>query len=138
MSAVVFDTRVLIAGLLSRHGAAATLVSAFLGDGLRLAYTPDILREYGEVLERPEFAAAITAADRLAILMKLRASGLLVAPATVPEIGWPDADDIPFAAAALATERKIVITLNRRDFVPARVLGVWVLSPSEARRALLP
>ncbi len=134
MSAVVLDTSVLIAGLLSGHGASATLVSAFFGDRLRLAYTPDIIREYGEVLDRPAFAKAITAADRIAVLMKLRASGLLVVPAEVPEVGWPDVDDIPFGAAALATERKIVITLNPRDFAPAVALGVRVLSPAEARR----
>lgn len=137
MSAVVIDTSVLVAGLLSRQGAAAALVSAFFGDRLRLAYTPDMMREYGEVLERPEFAPIITTADRLAILMKLRASGLQVVPAAVPAIGWPDADDVPFVAAALATERKIVVTLNRRDFVPAEKLGVRVLSPAEARRILL-
>ena len=137
MSAVVLDTSVLVSGLLSRHGAASTLVDAYFGDRLPLAYTPDILREYGEVLARPEFAAAITATDRLAILMKLRASGLRVEPARMPAVAWPDADDIPFVAAALATERKIVITLNPRDFAPASALGVRVLSPAEARRVLL-
>ncbi len=138
MSAVVLDTSVLVAGLLSPHGAASTLVGAFFHDRLRLASTPDILREYGEVLEHPEFSAEITAVDRLAVIMKLRASGLLVEPVSVPGADWPDADDVPFVAAALATERKIVITLNRRDFVPAIGLGVRVLSPAEARRKLFP
>ena len=41
-------------------------------------------------------------------------------------------------SAALATEQKIIITLNFRDFASAAALGVRVLSPSVARSELLP
>ena len=136
--AVVLDTSVLVAGFISRRGAASTLVEALFRDELRLAYTSAILSEYAEVLDRPEFTNEISSHERMGIIVKLRASGLLVEPATVPGADWPDIDDLPFIAAALATGRKIVVTLNRRDFLPAVALGVRVLSPSEARRALLP
>jgi putative PIN family toxin of toxin-antitoxin system len=134
---VVLDTSVVVAGLLSRRGAAAALVDALFQDRLRLAYTAAILGEYAEVLARPEFAEAITPADRMGVLMKLRASGLLVSPVPVPKADWPDGDDLPFVAAALATERRFIVTLNSRDFAPALAIGVHVLSPSEARRVLL-
>ncbi len=136
--AVVLDTSVLVAGLISRRGAASALVEALFRDELRLAYTLAILGEYSEVLERPEFANEISPNERMGILMKLRASGFRFEPATLPAADWPDRDDLPFVPAALATERKIVVTLNRRDFLPAVALGVRVLSPSEARRELLP
>jgi putative PIN family toxin of toxin-antitoxin system len=135
--AVVLDTSVLVAGLISRRGAASALVEALFRDELRLAYTPATLSEYAEVLDRPEFTHAISAQERLGILMKLRASGLLVEPAPVPAGDWPDIDDLAFVGAALATERKIIVTLNRRDFLPATAVGVRILSPSEARRELL-
>lgn len=138
MSAVVLDTSVLVAGLISRRGAASSLVEALFRDELRVAYTADILREYAEVLDRPEFANEITPNDRMGIILKLRASGLLVEPAAVPKAAWPDLDDLPFVAAALSTEQRIVVTLNQRDFAPAAGFGVRVLSPSEARRELLP
>lgn len=137
MSAVVLDTNVVVAGLISRRGAASALVDAVFRDRLSVAYTSAILREYAEVLDRPEFADTILPADRIGVIVKLRASGLLVKPATVPSADWSDVDDRPFVAAALATEGKIVVTLNRRDFAPAVAFGVRVLSPSEARRELL-
>lgn len=137
MKPVVLDTSVLIAGLLSPRGAAAALVDAFFGDRLLLAHTPQIFSEYAEVMERPEFSPAITPADRMGVILKLNFSGIAVKPAPVPTDDWPDADDLPFVAAALATEAKIIITLNPRDFIPALALGLRVLSPSEARRELL-
>jgi len=137
MSAVVLDTSVVVAGLLARRGASSAMVAAFFSDRLRLAYSPAIIGEYAEVLERPEFAHAIAAADRIGVFVKLRSTGLLVEPAVVSSVGWPDVDDLPFVAAALATERKIVVTLNPRDFAPAASLGVHVLSSSEARRELM-
>lgn len=137
MSAVVLDTSVLVAGLLAGRGAAAELVGAFFEGRLAVAYTPAILGEYAEVLERPEFAEVIKPNDRIAVLLKLRASGLLVESVAVSSADWPDVDDLPFVAAALAIEGKIVVTLNPRDFAPAKALGVSVLSPSEARRKLL-
>jgi hypothetical protein len=103
---------------------------------LGLAYTPAILREYAEVLTRPEFSAAVTPADRTALLIKLWASGVLVMPVAVPDFGWPEPGDLPSVAAALATQRRTLVTLNSRDFAPAASLRVRVLSPSEARRML--
>ena len=138
MNAVVFDTSVIIAGLIARRGAASELVNAIFTDRLQLAYTPTILGEYAEVLARPEFAEEFTPNDRIGVILKLRASGLLIKPAPVPKASWPDVDDLPFVAAALATERKIVVTLNSRDLTPAVAFGVRVLSASEARRELLP
>ena len=138
MSAVVLDTSVLVAGLISRRGAAATLVEALFRDELQLAYTSAVLSEYAEVLARPEFAGTIQPSDRIGVILKLRAAGLLVEPASVPSAAWPDRDDLPFIAAALATKQRIVVTLNPRDFAPAAAFGVHVLSPAEARRELLP
>ncbi|MEO5959121.1 MAG: putative toxin-antitoxin system toxin component, PIN family, partial [Opitutaceae bacterium] len=123
MRAVVLDTSVVVAGLIAGRGAASSLVEAVFHDRLQLAYSPAILGEYAEVLERPEFVGAIKPADRIGLLIKLRSSGLLVEPAPVPPAAWPDMDDVPFVAAALATESKIVVTLNRRDFIPALAFG---------------
>jgi hypothetical protein len=60
-----------------------------------------------------------------------------VNPAAVPADEWPDADDLPFVAAALATEARVIVTLNPADFAPASHHGLRVLSPSQARREFL-
>ncbi len=133
----VVDTSVIVAGFLSGRGAAGYLLSAFFHDRLQLAYTGEILSEYADVLERTKFAGVIMPEDRAALILKLNIAGFRVQPAPVPAARWPDLDDVPFVAAALATERKIIVTLNSKDFAPAVALGVRVLSPSEARLALL-
>lgn len=95
-----------------------------------------MLDEYMSVMERPKFAAFIDANSRLCLALKLRASGLLVLPASVPDANWPDEDDLPFVAAAPSTKSQIVVTLNPLDFAPAAARGARVRSPSEARREL--
>jgi putative PIN family toxin of toxin-antitoxin system len=137
MTTVVLDTSAVVAGHLSRRGASRALLQAFYQGTLSMAYTPEIIREYAEVLARPRFATAITQQDLIVFLMKLRASGTLVEPAPVPTARWPDPDDLPFVGAALATDEKIIVTLNPADFAPAKACGVHVLSPGEARLRLL-
>jgi uncharacterized protein len=134
---VVLDTSVLIAGLLSPRGASAALVDAFFADRLILAFTPAIFSEYADVLERPEFAQAITPADRMGVLLKVHHCGVRVEPLPVPADDWPDPDDLPFVAAALATKARVIITLNPRDFEPATRHGLRVLSPAQAKREFL-
>jgi len=138
MSPIVLDTSVVIAASLSPLGAAGSLLEAFYRERLTFAYTKAILDEYLEVMERPKFAAIVDSNARVSFALKLRASGSLMVPASVPKAKWPDKDDLPFVAAALATEQKIIVTLNPRDFAPATRFGIRVLSPSEARRELLP
>lgn len=131
MKPVVLDTCVLIAGLIGQ-GASARLVDAFFADRLQLVYTATILAEYVDVMERPKFR--IAASERLAVLMKLRASALEVEPVRMSAVGWPDPKDVPFVAAALAAEGSRIVTLNPRDFVPAGALCIEMLSPAEALR----
>ncbi len=136
MNPVVLDTSVIIAASLSSAGAAGALLDAFYRDQLALACTDAMFAEYMEVMERPRFAAFIDANARLSFAMKLHASGTIVTPAPVPVAAWPDPDDLPFVAAALATERKIIVTFNPRDFAPAIAFGVHVFSPGRARAEL--
>lgn len=131
MKPLVLDTSALISGLIG-HGASSVLIDALFADRLAIAYTPAILAEYADVMERPRFR--IEPSERAAIFLKIRASGSAVEAAAVPSLRWPDRNDIPFVAAALATEAKTVVTLNPRDFELARPLGVKILSPAEALR----
>lgn len=137
MSSMVLDTSVLFSALLSPRGAAAALVDAFFADRIKLAYTAAIFAEYAEVMERPEFAGAITPADRMGVILKIHHCGVRVEPAAVPADDWPDVDDLPIVAAALATDARVVITLNPGDFAPAARHGLRVLSPAQAKREFL-
>lgn len=70
ITVVLADITVLISGLLSPRGASAAWVDAFVANRNKLAYTPVIFAEYAEVMERPEFAGAITPADRMGVILK--------------------------------------------------------------------
>lgn len=129
----VIDTSTLVAGLLSRRGAAARIVDAVFAGALRPVYATAIIAEYAEVLARPELG--IREADRWALLLKVRSAGVLVHPVAAA-LALPDDDDRPFIEAALATSAKVVVTLNPRDFAPAAALGIRILSPAEAARLL--
>lgn len=137
MIPLVLDTSVVVAAHLSPHGAANDLLTAFYANRLQVVYTAAVMAEYNEVLARPKFAAFVASHNRIAFLMKLRSSGLVVTPAPIPEDNWPDRDDLHLVAAALATSDKILVTLNPRDFAPALRHGVRVLSPASAKRMLL-
>jgi len=137
MSAIVLDTSVFIAGLLSPRGASSELVNAFFGDRLKLAYSAPILAEYVDVMARPEFAKIILPAERMAVMLKLRSAGSLLTPLPVPDDKWPDPEDLPFVALALATQRKLIVTLNPKDFAPAAKYGLRILSPAQGKRELL-
>ncbi len=129
----VIDTSTLVAGLLSRRGAAARVVDAIFAGALRPVYVTAIIAEYAEVLARPELG--ITASDRWALSLKVRSAGVRVDPVAAA-IALPDDDDRPFIEAALATAAKVVVTSNPRDFAPAMAMGIQVFSPAEAARLL--
>lgn len=134
MKPIVLDTCVLISGLLKPFGASGALVDAFFRDRLKLAWTSDIVAEYGEVMARDEFD--IESRERVAVVLKLRSCGEKVTPCPVPDAEWPDVDDLPFVAAALAVESRTIVTLNPRDVAPALDLGIRIVKPGEALQEL--
>ena len=63
--------------------------------------------------------------------------GVALKPAAVPADDWPDVDDLPFIAAALANEERVSITLNPGDFAPATRHGLPVHFQAQAKREFL-
>jgi predicted nucleic acid-binding protein len=80
---IVLDTCVLIAGLLKPFGASGVLVDAFFRDRLKLAWTNDIIAEYGEVMARDEFGIELN--ECIAVMLKLRSNGAAVTSCLVPD-----------------------------------------------------
>ena len=129
MNAAVFDTNVLVSGLLSPHGAPGRLVDA-LQQGLCQAVVDDaVWDEYVEVLGRPGFG--FPPADTAVLLERLRKNAIHAPSATesLRLVSLPDPDDAPFLACAAALGVPLV-TGNLKHF-PRSVVGkVEVLSPT--------
>ena len=128
----VIDTNVVVSGLLNPHGPSARVLDAVLDGRLKLVYDARILVEYRDVLHRPRLKLA--PAKITAFL-----NGLQDQPMVTPRplaVTGPDADDIVFVEAALATTDKTIVTGNLADFPPEILHGARVLTPAQAAAEL--
>ena len=128
MTATVFDTNVLVSGLLSPNGPPGRLLDAIL-DGFCLPVVTDsILAEYENVLCRPKFKFP---ANKIQLLLDAIRGCAMYAP-FAPLHGTsalPDPDDVIFLEAAASLNVPLV-TGNLKHF-PIKAVGrVKILSPA--------
>jgi len=129
MNAAVFDTNVIVSGLLSPHGAPGWLVDA-LQQGICRAVVDDaIWEEYVEVLGRPAFG--FPPADTAMLLERIREYAIhaLSAGERIRQTPLPDPDDAPFLACAAELGVPLV-TGNLKHFPRTAVGKVEVLAPA--------
>lgn len=124
----VIDTNVVVSGLLNPHGASARVLDAVLDGRVKLVYDARILAEYRDVLHRPRLKLA--PAKIRGFLNGLQ-SQMMVTPSALAVSG-PDADDIVFVEAALATTDRTIVTRNLADYPPEILQGARVLTPAQA------
>jgi putative PIN family toxin of toxin-antitoxin system len=124
----VIDTNVVVSGLLNPHGPSARVLDAVLDGRVKLVYDARILAEYRDVLLRPRLK--LTPEKVQAFLNGLR--GQLMVTPTVAAVAGPDADDIVFVEAALATIDKTIVTGNLAHYPPEILHDARVLTPAQA------
>lgn len=125
--AAVVDTNVLVSALLNPAGPPGAVVLAVVQQRLTPVACAEIVKEYAQVLSRPQFAFDTQDVDELVTLIGQQALWVEVTP--YPEqLALPDPTDWPFVAAALAADCPL-ITGNARHF-PRRT-GVRVMSARE-------
>ena len=135
MNAAIFDTNVLVSGMLSPHGAPGWLVDALLQGICRAVVDDRVWDEYVEVLNRPVFD--FPPADTSLLLERISAHAIH-APVTAESLlvdALPDPDDAPFLACA-ATLHVPLVTGNLKHFPHAAVGMVEVLAPAAYIRRL--
>ena len=123
----VFDTNVLVSGMLTAAGPPGWIVEALLAGDLQAVYNAAIMDEYAEVLQRADFA--IDPHRVCALLQCVESDGWCVVSPPWSHV-LPDSDDGVFLAAA-AEARIPLVTGNIRHFPLASRGGVTVLSPRE-------
>ncbi len=128
----VIDTNVVVSGLLVPHGPSARVLDAVTGGRIKLVYDARILAEYRDVLHRPRLKLA---PGKVAAFLGALQSQLLVAPQAV-KVSGPDADDIVFIEAALATGDRTIVTGNLAHYPPEILHGVRVITPAQAAAEL--
>ncbi len=128
MKSAVFDTNVVVAGMLSPHGPPGRIVDGLRSGELKAVLDDRIFAEYEEVLTRPSLGLPRDEVRIVLEAIRRRAQPVDAgAGATVDDL--PDPDDAPFLVCARAAD-VCLVTGNLRHF-PARVAkGVQVLTPA--------
>jgi putative PIN family toxin of toxin-antitoxin system len=124
----VIDTNVVVSGLLVPHGPSARVLDAVTDGRIKLVYNARILAEYREVLHRPRLNLAHA---KIAAFLQALDGQMLVTPQILNVTG-PDADDIVFIEAALATPDRTIVTGNLARYPPEILNGVRVITPAQA------
>jgi putative PIN family toxin of toxin-antitoxin system len=128
----VIDTNVVVSGLLNPHGPSARVLDAVLDGRVKLVYDARILAEYRDVLHRARLKPK---PEKISAFLTGLQSQMMVTPSPLAVVG-PDADDIVFVEAALATTDKTIVTGNLADYPPEILHGARVFTPAQAAAEL--
>jgi putative PIN family toxin of toxin-antitoxin system len=125
---IVLDTNVVVSGLLSDTSVPAQVLDLCIAGDVMLADDGRIMREYEDVLMRPELK--LPPRDVVEFLGILQYAERVVG---VPlPLSFPDPADVPFIEAAVAGAVDAIVTGNVRHFrAKEGRLDIDVLTPRE-------
>jgi putative PIN family toxin of toxin-antitoxin system len=109
---IVLDTNVVVSGLLSDHSAPAQVLDLCLAGDATLVVDNRIVREYRDVLSRPELKLA---ARDVAEFLALTEYAEHVVGIPLP-LKFPDPGDLPFIEVAVAGAVDAIVTGNVKHF----------------------
>ena len=128
MIKAVYDTNVVVSGLLNPEGIPSLILDLATQGYIRLFLSEEIVKEYEAVLIRPKFSLSRKHIKRL--LQKLRTKGKVVKPKTSVKV-LKDPADNKFLECALSGKAKYFVTGNTRH-VPLRNFGgIKIVTPRE-------
>jgi len=130
----VFDTNVVIAGLLWDGPPYSLLLRAAERQDLVLATSPTLIVELGDTLILPKFrkriADAATTVEELVVAY--RDTTIMVTPRDVPRLVIDDVDDDHVIAAAVAARANYIVTGDREHLLPIGMHGgIEIISPRQ-------
>jgi len=137
----VFDTNVVIAGLLWAGPPSSLLMRATERRDLVLVTTPALLAELGDTLALARFRRRI--ADAAISIEQLvatyRDATGLVTPHDVPRVVTDDVDDDHVIAAAVAARAQCIVTGDRSHLLPIGTHGeIAIITPRQCLDLLGP
>ncbi|MFM8378159.1 MAG: putative toxin-antitoxin system toxin component, PIN family [Planctomycetia bacterium] len=137
----VFDTNVVIAGLLWAGPPYSLLMRATERRDLVLVTTPALLAELSDTLALPRFRRRIadTAISIEQLVGTYRDATGLVTPHDVPRVVTDDVDDDHVVAAAVAARAQYIVTGDRAHLLPIGTHGqIAIISPRQCLDLLGP
>lgn len=128
MIAAVFDTNVMISGILSPAGTPGKLLDAILDGCCQPVVTDSILAEYEAVMCRPKFRFPASRIHFLLDAIRARAIYAPFAP-VIHADALPDPEDVIFLEAAISLNVPIV-TGNTKHFPKCVARRIPILTPA--------
>ena len=128
MIRAVIDTNVLVSAMISSAGNEALVVMAINQKLVRPCFSPEILKEYSEVLLRPKFAFSADEVDTM--LGLLGRCGHRLKPVSVSRVSTDPGDD-KFIACALSAKADFLVTGNKRHFSQSKLADTKVVNAGE-------
>lgn len=127
MFKIVYDTNVVVSGLLSSRGIPALLLDLVFNKLVSLVLSSDIFNEYADVLRRPKFN--LPKRQRDAVLRHLRNLTDWVEPNQRISVA-KDPDDNIILECAVAGQVDYLVTGNLRHF-PKSIRQIPIVSPRQ-------
>jgi putative PIN family toxin of toxin-antitoxin system len=124
----VYDTNVVVSGLLNSEGIPALLLDIATQREIALFISQEILQEYEGVLLRPKFGFSRRLVKRF--LRLIRTKSKIVKPKSL-ELTLKDPADNKFLACALAGKVDCLVTGNTRHYPFPTYKGIKIVSPRE-------
>jgi len=124
----VFDTNVIVSGLLSPHSHPGAIVRLIAANRVQACLDARIFAEYAEVLARPKFKFDPRLVAMLLDYIKHSGEFTSCEPSLA---ALPDEDDRMFYEVALAAKADCLVTGNERHFPRAACKKVKVLNPAQ-------
>jgi len=124
---VLVDTNVLLSAALRNRLPEQVVLYLAARDDWRWLVTPEILKEYAEVLQRPRFGLSAEIVKQWTELIGMRT---ILLPSPTSDVNFPrDPKDILFLSAAVAENADFLITgdhdlLQAKGIVPTRIATV--------------
>lgn len=129
ISEAVFDTNILVSGLLFPESVPGKVLDAIFEGHCKPIVSDAILMEYEDVLRRPKFKFPHARINH--IIDAFRIVGTPASFALLKHRSqFPDPDDLIFVEAALSLN-SVLVTGNKRHYPASLMQGVRVLSPAE-------
>ena len=125
----VFDTNVVVSGMLSPHGPPGRIIEWLRGGTIRAGPDDRVAAEYAEVLHRPELGLPPREVDLVLSAILAHALWARIKPEHLAA-DVTDPDDAAFAECARSLDCCLV-TGNKRHYARASAHGLMVLSPRE-------
>ena len=131
---VVLDTNIIISGLLDGYDTSypSKIISAWFFGELQVAISQDLKQELNQVLNKPYISQVLENKKSIRpVLGRLLNKAVIVFPASLSEVIFPDKTDHFLLELAVTAKAEIIVTGDKKLLNVKKVKKIQILSPKQ-------